>query len=76
MGDIGALIAPRPFMVESGTQDELNGERGVDNVVEQLEITRKAYQLFEMEDRLYHSVFNGEHKWDGAKSLEFFEKWL
>ena len=25
MGDVGALIAPRPLLVETGTHDDLNG---------------------------------------------------
>ncbi|MDK1032459.1 MAG: alpha/beta hydrolase family protein, partial [Planctomycetia bacterium] len=45
MGDIGALIAPRPLLIETGTEDELNGTSGVRNVKSQLRITRKAYRI-------------------------------
>lgn len=36
MGDIGALIAPRALVIESGMQDHLNGRRGIVNVLEQV----------------------------------------
>jgi hypothetical protein len=42
MCDLGALIAPRPLLIESGTEDDLNGERGIENVLEQVAATRKA----------------------------------
>lgn len=76
MGDLGALIAPRPLLIETGDDDSLNGERGVVNVLEQLEITCKAYQLFNEEDKLYHHIFKGNHRWDGEKSFEFVNKAL
>ena len=76
MGDIGALIAPRPMFVESGRHDPLAGARGLDNVCEQLEITRRAYALFGAEDRLVHSVHEGGHRWDGTGAPEFLEKAL
>ncbi len=76
MGDIGALIAPRPLLIESGTDDPLNGERGVENVTEQLAITLKAYEIFGTADRLYHHIFRGEHRWDGVKTVPWFKKWL
>lgn len=76
MGDLGALIAPRPLLIESGSRDPLNGERGLANVTEQLEITRQAYELFGKEERLRHYVFDGEHRWDGAETYDFFNCFL
>jgi hypothetical protein len=76
MGDLGALIAPRPLLIESGSRDPLNGERGLVNVTEQVEITAKAYSLLEAEDKLYHHVFDGEHLWNGEKTYPFLAKWL
>lgn len=76
MGDLGALIAPRTLLVESGRFDELNGERGLANVTEQLAITRQAYALLGAEERLAHSVFDGDHRWDGADALPWLKKWL
>lgn len=72
MGDLGALIAPRPLLIESGCHDELNGARGLENVYEQLTITRQAYDLLGVSHHLAHSVFEGEHRWDGNE----VESWL
>ena len=76
MGDIGALLAPRPLLVETGRDDGLNGERGVLNVTEQLDITRQAYALLGVEDRLAHTMFEGGHRWDGATVLPWLARWL
>jgi len=76
MGDIGALIAPRPLLIETGRHDDLNGERGVVNVTEQLAIVRQAYALLDADDRLAHTVFEGGHRWDGADALPWLARWL
>ena len=39
MGDLGALIAPRPLLVETGARDPLNGQSGMKNVNSQMAIT-------------------------------------
>ena len=76
MGDIGALVAPRPLFVETGDADALNGERGVANVRDQLAITRQAYVLDGATDRLYHHVFAGAHRWCGEKAIPWLTRWL
>ena len=76
MGDLGALIAPRPMLIESGNKDELNGDRGMRNVTEQLDITREAYSVWGQEDRLQHFVFDGGHRWDGKETYSFVDRWL
>jgi dienelactone hydrolase len=76
MGDIGACIAPRPLLIETGDQDELNGRDGVGNVTPQVEITKKAYRLFNAEDKMYHHVFCGGHRWDGRKAVPWLKKHL
>ena len=72
MGDLGALIAPRPLLVETGDQDPLNGARGLANVYEQVAITRQAYKLLDAGDCLVHDVQPGEHQWYGVMA----EPWL
>lgn len=72
MGDLGALIAPRPLLVETGDEDPLNGARGLDNVYEQVAITREAYELHDAGDCLVHDVQPGEHQWYGVVA----EPWL
>jgi dienelactone hydrolase len=76
MGDIGALIAPRPFLIETGRADALNGARGVANVTKQVELARQAYTLLGVTDRLAHSVFQGAHRWDGVEALPWLSRWL
>ncbi len=63
MGDIGALLAPRPVWLQTCRQDHLNGARGVDNVKEQLEIVRRAYRLFGAEESVLHEICPGGHQW-------------
>ena len=76
MGDVGALVAPRPLLIETGLRDELNGRRGIENVNEQVDIARSAYSLFSEEEKLTHYVFDGAHRWDGADTYDFLNKWL
>ncbi len=76
MGDLGALIAPRPVLIETGTDDSLNGARGLPNVTEQVDITRAAYRVFGHDERLFHHVFTGGHIWHGEKTNDFLARWL
>ena len=73
MGDIGALVAPRPLIIESGTKDHLNGKRGIENANEQVEITRKAYELFGESKRLVHHIGESEHRWQAIQIDEFLD---
>ncbi|QTH40266.1 hypothetical protein J4772_22020 [Cohnella sp. LGH] len=76
MGDIAALIAPRPLLIETGDQDPLNGERGVGNVVEQVDIAAQAYRLTGAQERLVHHIFAGGHIWNGDRTYDFTKRWL
>jgi len=76
MGDLGALIAPRPLLIESGTRDPLNGASGLENVKSQIKIAKRAYHLFNAEDALKNVVFDGEHRWDGKQSVKWMNQWL
>ena len=76
IGDIGALIAPRPLLIESGNNDFLNGNRGIVNVIEQLEVTKLAYRLCNAENHLCHYIFEGGHVWNGNKTYDFVNQWL
>lgn len=76
MGDIGAMIAPRPFMIESGRKDPFNGKSGIKNVLSQVEITKSAYRLLDVEDRLSHSIHDEGHVWMDEGKFDFIERWL
>ncbi len=76
MGDIAALIAPRPLLVETGDKDPLNGESGLDNVYPQVETARAAYRLLGVEDDIAHDVFDGPHKWNGVEAIPWMRRHL
>jgi dienelactone hydrolase len=76
MGDLGALIAPRALLIESGKNDHLNGKRGLDNVVEQLEVTQRAYRLFNSENKLIHHIGEGGHYWYAERTFAFLREAL
>lgn len=71
IGDIGALISPRPLLIETGDADFLNGRDGLENVIPQVETVRRAMSLFGKEENLYHDIFPGEHKWHGAHAYQW-----
>lgn len=74
MGDMGAMVAPRPLFVESGERDHLEGARGLDNVYPQMETARRAFRLYGAEDRLLHSIHDGGHEWRGDGMIDFLDK--
>jgi dienelactone hydrolase len=76
MGDIAALIAPRPLLVETGTRDSLNGAAGLKNVRSQMRTIRKAYQLLDAKQKLSHDIFEGEHLWHGVKAIPWMKRHL
>jgi dienelactone hydrolase len=76
MGDVAALIAPRPLLIEAARQDPLNGPRGIDNVIEQCEITHQAYSLLGVEERFAIDIFDGGHVWHGTVAFDWLERWL
>lgn len=71
IGDIGALISPRPLLIETGDADFLNGRDGLENVIPQVETVRRAMSLFGKEENLYHDIFPGEHKWHGEHAYQW-----
>lgn len=54
MGDIAALIAPRPLLVQSCRDDSLNGSRG-------MAIVQAAYGRYGKGHLLIHDVREGGH---------------
>ncbi|HMO56266.1 MAG TPA: alpha/beta hydrolase family protein [Roseiflexaceae bacterium] len=74
MGDLGALIAPRPLLIESGSRDPLNGASGLANVAAQLAIAAGAYATHHAAEALEHTVFEGEHRWDGAATIPWLQR--
>jgi hypothetical protein len=76
MGDIGALILPRPVLIETGTVDPLNGASGLKNVRSQVAILKRAASLLNAPEAVAHDVFEGDHKWHGTVSVPWMMKQL
>lgn len=76
MGDIAAMIAPRPLMIETGSKDLLNGAGGLANVRSQFSTVKKAYRLLEAGDKVVHHVFDGGHCWSGNGTAGWLRKQL
>ena len=74
IGDIGALIAPRPLLIETGDLDCLSGERGITDVIEQVDITREVYEIVGAKEKLKHQIYHGEHKWYGSDVIAWIAK--
>ncbi len=71
--DLGALVAPRPLLVESGRGDLLFPLPAAEASIARL---RVLYDHLGAGDRLVHHVFDGEHRWDGAAAYPFLDRWL
>ena len=44
LGDVAALVAPRPLHIETGSRDPLNGRRGLANVRPQVAGARRCHR--------------------------------
>jgi dienelactone hydrolase len=71
--DLGALIAPRPLLIETGTEDYLFPVAAATEAVRR---TRLVYEHRDAGDRLVHDVFEGEHQWHGTEAIPFLARWL
>ncbi len=71
--DVAALVAPRPLLVETGTEDMLFPLAEATETVARL---RRLYDHDGVGDRLVHGVFEGEHAWHGAEAYPFIDRWL
>lgn len=73
MGDLAALIAPRPFRAIAGEQDEIFPIAGVR---EQFETVQRAYDLLGVPERCSLAVHPGGHAYNHALSQAWFGQWL
>ena len=71
--DLGALIAPRALLVETGTEDNIFPVDAARAAMDQL---AAVYAALGHADRLEHDVFEGGHKWHGERAYPFLERWL
>ena len=72
--DVAALVAPRPLLVESGTDDMIFPVGSARATVDRL---RTLYaQLGAPAESVVHHVFDGDHQWHGAAAPAFLSRWL
>jgi dienelactone hydrolase len=71
--DLGALVSPRPLLIESGTHDDLFPATVAATEVAKL---RAVYAADGAPDRLVHDVFEGVHEWHGVEAFGFLEQWI
>ncbi len=71
--DLGALVAPRPLLVESGRDDLLFPVAAAEEAIRRLV---PVYEAASAGDRLVHDVFEGEHQWHGVLAYPFLDRWL
>jgi len=72
--DLGALVVPRPMLVESGMHDDLFPATVAAAGCERL---RAVYQSLGTEgDRIVHEVSDGGHQWYGVAAYPFLARWL
>jgi len=73
MGDIAALIAPRPFCAINGENDDIYP---VAFARKQFETVRKAYELHNASHACQLSVHSGGHAYNNQVSHDWFAEWM
>ncbi len=71
--DLGALVAPRPLLVQTGTEDLIFPLAAATQSVAELDA---VYRHLGAEGRLVHDVFDGDHQWREAAPAAFLDRWL
>lgn len=72
--DLGALVAPRPLLIESGVDDHLFPVAVARRSVDEL---REVYRLLGVpDDALVHDVFDAGHQWHATLALPFLARTL
>ena len=70
---LGGLVAPRPLLVETGTEDPIFPERGARRAFAEL---AGLYEVLGAAHHLEHDVFEGGHRWHGARVPDFLRRHL
>lgn len=70
---VAALVAPRPLLIASGTQDQLFPIEGARRAAPEV---AQVYQRLGLGDRFVFRDFVGRHDFDGAAAMDFIDKHL
>ncbi len=73
MAEIAGLIAPRPLLIEGGTDDPIYPAHGLQSAAGTL---RKIYAAFGLPERFAVHSFEGKHRWDGAPIQGWLARYL
>jgi dienelactone hydrolase len=73
MADVAGLIAPRPLLIEMGTEDHIFPVRATEAAYREL---RRVYELLGASDRLDKDIFPGAHEFSGRKAFAWLTRWL
>ena len=73
IADVGALIAPKPLVVEMGEKDTCFI---IEDMKKAYEHVRRAYEVLGCPGRIAPDIHPGEHMWSGRVAFDWFEKWL
>jgi hypothetical protein len=71
--DVGGLIAPRPLLVESASNDNCYSR---ESQLESYAILQRVYAAAGVPERLDLDLFEGPHQWSGRKAWDWLERWL
>ncbi|MCQ6557609.1 alpha/beta hydrolase family protein [Paenibacillus mendelii] len=71
--DLVGLIAPRPLLLEMGTQDTIFPIEASIDAAQQI---RSIYRILGSEDKFDHDMFEGPHEISGAKAYDWLVRWL
>ena len=71
--EVAGLIAPKPLIVEMGERDMCFV---IDDMKEAYARLETIYAAADAADRLDCDIHPGPHAWSGAKSLDWFDRWL
>ena len=64
MTDLAALIAPRPILIEGGTEDPIFPIKATRAAIR---TTRKHYDVWDASKLVYSDIFKADHQWSGRK---------
>jgi dienelactone hydrolase len=71
--DLGALVAPRALLIETGTDDDIFPVGAAREAFAKL---APVYEMLGARERLVHDVNDGGHRWYGGRAYPFFEREL
>ncbi|MBW3622946.1 MAG: alpha/beta fold hydrolase [Armatimonadetes bacterium] len=68
-----ALAAPRPLLIQNGTDDPLYT---LEVVKAQFARVKRLYERLGAPEKVDLDLFEGGHRWNGAKAYEWVDRWL